>query len=272
MKIKFNYLTKILSILIMCIGFNDIAQCQDTIQSKVIELPQECKLVLDTNIDLNDPLSIDIINGIRNIIPRLQSLIPIDSIAIELAISSTNVLPLFGLGGRTNMDDFGITIEYYFDPENPNFNLELLINGLVHECHHASRLGLPGWPLTLLELMVREGLADHFMVEVTNCEQPEWSRALSEEEIKEYMILVKPVLRIEHESWNTEFNEKYFFPWMFGRDGDNQIPYWTGYSIGWKIVENYLKDHTEASASSLVFTTAEEIASSTPELIVDNKK
>lgn len=255
--------------------YSNIAFCQNDnengIHTNTIELEQGCKLVLDANIDVTDSLSIEIVNGITDIIPRVQSFIPLYSITIELAISSTNVLPFFGLGARTNMDDFGITIEYYYDPENPNFKSELLINGLVHECHHASRMGMPDWPLTLLELIVMEGLADHFMVEVTNCEQPQWSRALTEEEIKQYMILVKPILRIEHESWNAEFNEKYFVPWMFGRDGDNQIPHWTGYAIGCKIVENYLKIHPEASASSLVFTSAEEIASSTPELKVNNE-
>jgi uncharacterized protein YjaZ len=86
------------------------------------------------------------------------------------------------------------------------------------------------------------------------------------------MVLSKPILRIEHESLNAEFNEKYFIPWMFGRSGDSPIPAWTGYTLGWTIVENYLKAHPDASASSLVFTSAEEIASSTPELKVDNEK
>jgi uncharacterized protein YjaZ len=58
---------------------------------------------------------------------------------------------------------------------------------------------------------------------------------------------------------------------MFGRSGENPIPAWTGYSLGWTIVENYLKDHPEAKASSLVFTPAEEIAGSTPELMIDKK-
>jgi hypothetical protein len=128
---------------------------QNTNQETIIEITQGCKLILDANIDVNDSHSIEIINGISDIILHVQSLIPLDSIVIELAISSSNVLPFLGLGGRTIIDDSGITIEYYFDPENPNFKQELLINGLAHECHHASRMSLPYSPLTLLELMVR---------------------------------------------------------------------------------------------------------------------
>jgi hypothetical protein len=269
-------LMQTLFLIILSIISENTIYCQETPQNTrqetIIELTHGCKLILDANIDLADTVSMNIVNGIRNILPKIQSLIPLDSIAIKLAISSSNVLPFIGVGARTNMDDSGITIEYYYDPENPNFKIESLINGLVHECHHGSRMSLPNWPLTLLELMVREGLADHFMVEVTNCEQPQWSKALTKEEIKQYMILVKPILCIEHESWNAEFNEKYFFPWMFGKSGENPIPAWTGYTLGWTIVENYLKAHPKASASSLVFTSAEEIASSTPELKVDSEK
>ena len=236
---------------------------EDSIDNSIVELPHNCKLVLNSNIKLEDTLTIEIINGIQNIIKSVQSLIPLDSVTINLAISKDNVLPFLGFGGRTNMDDFGISIEYYYDPENPNFRTKSFINGLVHECHHASRVSLHNRPLILLELMVSEGLADHFMIEVTNCEQPLWSKALTKEEIKKYMIKSKPILFIKQHTWTKEFDE-----WLiFGRKGDDPIPGWTGYTLGWVIVENYLKAHPEANAASLVFTSAEEIASSTPELI-----
>ena len=263
MIIKLNYPAKILLILIMCIGINTVVQCQDNAQSKVIELPQGCKLVIDETINKNDSLSIEIINGIRDIITRVQSLVTLDSIVIKLAISNSNVLPFIGVGGRTNMDDSGVTIEYYYDPENPSYKVESLINGLVHECHHASRKSSSNWSLTLLELMVSEGLADHFMIEVTKCERPRWSQAINEEEIKQYLIKAKPIMNIKQKSWTEEFNE-----WLiFGRKGDDPIPGWTGYTLGWRIVENYLKTHPEAKASSLVLTPANVIVSSTPELM-----
>lgn len=119
--------------------------------------------------------------------------------------------------------------------------------------------------------MITEGLSDHFMIEIFNYEIPKWSQAITEVEIKQYMILVKPFSRIKHETWNAEFSENYFVPWMFGRKGEIPIPGWTGYTLGWSIVENYLKAHPEVHASSLVFTSAEEIADSTPELNVDNE-
>ncbi len=270
MKITPYVLMLISCLIILSITSVNIIYCQETTQNTrretIIELTHGCKLIIDPNIDLADSVSINIVNGIRNILPKIQSLIPLDGIAIKMAISSSNVLPFIGVGGRTNKDDSGITIEYFYDPENPNFKIESLINGLVHECHHASRMSLPDSPLTLLELMVREGLADHFMIEITHCEQPQWSRALTEEEIKQNLIMAKPILNIEQKSWTKEFDE-----WLiFGRKGDDPIPGWTGYTLGWVIVENYLKAHPDASAASLVFTAAEEIASLTPELLDSN--
>lgn len=267
MKRKYQIVRMILPIIFLFTMFNIVLFSQDIKQdathAKIIELPRGCKLVLNTTVDATDSLSIEIINGIHNVIQSVQTLLPLDSITIDLSISRNNVLPFLGFGGRTNMDDSGITIEYYFDPENPNFKTKSFINGLVHECHHASRMSWPNGKLTLLELMVREGLADHFMIEVTNCEQPKWSKALTKEEIKKYMIKSKPILFIKQDTWTQEFDE-----WLiFGRKGDDPIPGWTGYTLGWVMVENYLKVHPEARASSLVFTSAEEIASSTPEII-----
>jgi uncharacterized protein YjaZ len=267
MKRKFHLLIQISFLIIIYTFYENIIYCQekpsDTAQTKIIALDQGCKLVLDTTINPTDSLSIMIINGIHNLMPRIQKLIPADSITINIAISSVNILPAFGMGGRSINNG----IEFYIDPRNPNFSVKLLLRSLVHESCHVSRLRMPGWQLTLLECMITEGLADHFAIEVLGGEKAPWSKALTDEEIIKCMIQVKPILRLRHESWNAEFNEKYFNPWMlFGRKGDDPIPGWTGYSIGWRIVENYLKAHPEAKASSLVLTSPEVIASLTPEL------
>jgi Predicted Zn-dependent protease (DUF2268) len=268
---KFNVLLWFLLILVLSTTFNHVIYCQDskpdTIPAKIIELTQGCKLVLDSNINLADTVTIAIVDGIRNIMPRIQKLIPADSIAIDLAMSSSEVLPMFGVGGRTTSDH---AVSFYFDPRNPNFRLEFLVRSLVHECFHPTRLRMSHWQLTLLECMITEGLADHFMIELLNGDRPVWSSALTEEEIKQYIVHAKPVLHLKFESWTDEFTQKYFVPWMFGRKGDDPIPEWTGYALGWRIVDNYLKAHPEARASSLVFAPAEVIASSTPEL-VDSK-
>lgn len=82
---------QILLILILSTGLNIVVHGQDNkpdaVQAKIIELDKGCKLVLDPNIDMADTVSIKIVDGIRNILPRIQKLIPADSVTIKLAIS-----------------------------------------------------------------------------------------------------------------------------------------------------------------------------------------
>jgi Predicted Zn-dependent protease (DUF2268) len=272
MKKTYSALIQTILLLILCSEFNVVhgqESKKDTIPGKIIELSRGCKLVLDSTINLSDSVSGEIVDGIRKILPRVQKLIPADSTTIKLSISSVNILPIWGIGARTisgfTENHRVETVEIYYDPNNSNFRLELILRTLVHELHHVCRVRMPNFQLTLLECMVNEGLADHFMLEVLNCEITPFSSALTDEQIQQNIIRVKPFTRIKFESWSQEFNDKYFVPWMFGRTGDDPIPHWTGYSIGWRIVENYIKAHPEARASSLVFTSPEVIASSTPE-------
>ena len=269
----YSAIIQIIILLILCSEINVVHGQEgkkDTMSGKIIELSRGCKLVLDSTINFSDSVSREIVDGIRKILPRVQELIPADSTTIKLAISGINILPIWGIGARTISgftDNHQMeTVEIYYDPNNSNFRLELILRTLVHELHHVCRVRMPNFQLTLLECMVNEGLADHFMLEVLNCEITPFSSALTDDQIQQNIIRVKPFTRIKFESWTQEFNDKYFVPWMFGRTGDDPVPHWTGYSIGWRIVENYIRAHPEARASSLVFTSPEVIVSSTPEL------
>jgi hypothetical protein len=261
----------ILLALILFSGVNSVSLSQvskqDSIPPKIIELSQGIKLVIDANINLSDTVSIQILDGIRNILPGIQKLIPADSATIKLAISTDHILPVWGIGSRTlsgyNDNRKEETVEINYDPNHPNFRVEYIMRTLAHELHHVCRVRMPDFQVSLLECMVNEGLADHFMLEVLHCEQTSWSKALTEEQIHRYMIQVKPLMYEKYESWTKDLDI-----WMlYGEPGPGAIPGWTGYSIGWRIVENYLKAHPEARASSLVFTAPEEIVSATPELM-----
>jgi len=259
--------TYLLVLLVVSVTTDNTLRCQeksqDTTVARTIDLPLGCKLVLDPKIDPTDSISQQILSGIREIMPRIQALIPADSITIDLRVSG-EVLPFLGVGATTTGDH---SLRFNYDPGNPNFKVEYITRNLVHECYHPVRLRIPRWQLTMLECMITEGLADHFLMEVLHGERPLWSRALSDEQIHQYLLKAKPILFEKHGSWNDEFNQKFFFPWMFGRKEDDPIPGWTGYTLGWRIVEDYLKAHPDSRASSLIFTPAEVIASETPELV-----
>ena len=238
----------------------------DSAPERVVDLDHGCKLAIDAKLDPDDAVTCDIERQVRAVVSQVQSSIPAHDLTIHVKLSDPSserfIVPQMGVGGHPIGTD---TVWMYFQPENPNFKTSFVASGLPHEIHHAIRLRNPDWHWSLLESMVMEGLADHFQIEVVGGEPGPWTRALTPEEIQRSLIRVKPLLRVKVESYQ-EFVEEYETPWLFGRSGDNPIPRWTGYTLGWWIVENYLRAHPEARASTLVQTSAEEIASATPEI------
>jgi uncharacterized protein YjaZ len=152
----------------------------------------------------------------------------------------------------------------FIQPQNPHFSPVFVGRGLPHEIHHAIRLRQPNWRCSLLEVLVMEGLADHFVVEALGGKPGPWTQALTEEQLQDFRIRAKPYLRVRTESY-AELVER-CKTWL-APSGSKPMPKWAGYSFGWQIVENYLRAHPKARASTLVQESAEVIASATPELL-----
>jgi uncharacterized protein YjaZ len=242
------------------------APTADSAPERVVELDRGCELAMDAKLGPDDPLTRDVERQVRLVVSKVQGLIAANDLTIHIKKSDKSterfLVPQLGVGGHPIGTD---TVWMYIQPENPNFKTEFLSRGLPHEIHHAIRLRNPDWHWSLLESFVMEGLADHFVIEVAGGEPGAWSRALTDEEARRNLARVKPLLRIKIESY-TEFVEKYETPWLFGRSGDDPIPRWTGYALGWRIVENYLRAHPDTRASSLVDASADAIAGATPGL------
>jgi uncharacterized protein YjaZ len=99
-----------------------------------------------------------------------------------------------------------------------------------------------------LGALINEGLADHFDMEVNSTSPYLWNKALNEEELKIFQKLA------EKEYFNENYNHN---DWFFGSTERN-IPRWTGYSLGFYLVEKYLKTHPDQKASNLYNVEAEE--------------
>jgi uncharacterized protein YjaZ len=173
------------------------------------------------------------INDVQNklTLPRLDVVVVDDA---DMAIAET------GVGGSApNAHVLYIYI-------NPNFaNLEAVLeleirSTLAHELHHCARWAAVGYGTTLLEAIVSEGLADHFDIEVNGGSPKPWSIALSEDELQSTILKAK-------ESFNSDYNHS---DWFYG---SKEIPRWAGYSLGFKIVGEYI-NKTGKSASELVAT------------------
>ena len=148
-----------------------------------------------------------------------------------------------GIGGFTQDAH---TMFISLNPRHPNFKNALeneLFFMLAHELNHTIRWQKQVEGDTLLEAMIFEGLADHFAMEVTGRRKlTSYSDALTPEQKKTFTKKAKEVWK------KPTYNHK---EWFYGSAPDI-IPRWTGYTLGYDLVANYLQAHPETLPPKLV--------------------
>lgn len=182
------------------------------------------------------------------ILPAAASAISAHNIDIVVGIDAKCVILETGVGGSTQSPHL---VFVWIDPSHTNVQTNLtstIQSTIVHELHHVMRSRTHPWPGTLLDDIVGEGLADHFDMEITGSEPPQWAHALSDEQLEEMYTRAEPLFHTKGNGYSN---------WMFGSP-EESIPQWTGYALGFKIVDDYIK-HTGKKASELVDTPTAEL-------------
>lgn len=147
------------------------------------------------------------------------------------ATGNRSLVDLDGVSGCCyDADKVTIRIDTKLFNKNDSYSVE---RTLAHELFHASDIkkGVDIINGTMREFLINEGSADLFSKKITG-KIPIWARALSKKEIDHYWKIIKPIL-------NIQMNDELYYKWFI--DGDEKIPKWTGYSIGYWFVENKLK-------------------------------
>ncbi|WP_430786592.1 DUF2268 domain-containing protein [Virgibacillus flavescens] len=148
------------------------------------------------------------------------------------------------LGGVSAFTDYNGNLCFIVYPDEKVRSI--LKSIIAHEYHHhwrIKKLGTTEKNETLLDRLVLEGLAEHFVrIELGEACLGPMMRALSEEEARTL--------------WNTKYLEHLSDhgdktdPFMFG-DKDQGIPLWAGYSIGYYIVKWFIEKHNFKSIEEL---------------------
>ncbi|HRH55397.1 MAG TPA: DUF2268 domain-containing putative Zn-dependent protease [Candidatus Paceibacterota bacterium] len=160
-----------------------------------------------------------------------ESIFGVSDVEIIVEVNPEFVIPQTGAGGFTPSSH---SVFIYIDPENINLqqNLEREIRSTVtHEYHHAVRNRAINWEKdSLLGAMITEGLADHFDIEVNGGGPRPWSVALSGMQLEEFEIRARPIFDSRDSNNNA---------WLLGSETEG-LPKWGGYSLGFKLVGDYL--------------------------------
>ena len=153
----------------------------------------------------------------------------------DIDILVTNRIPMIipenGAGGFTFSADF---IRIIIDDEKATENL--ISENVVHELCHAARWGKNDeWIKSLFDGLIFEGLAcvleDEFAIK--NSEKTLFIKTIlerSDEENEKILAVVRDKLD------SNEYNyDEIFF------NGNNKLPRWAGYSLGYYLVKKYLE-------------------------------
>lgn len=187
-----------------------------------------------------------IINSIKKGIDTTSRLIDVKNVDFRVLVFPERTIPRIGMSGAAPNDK---QIYILLNPNHPKFDEAItthIIQTIPHEYHHTLRYRTVGYGNNLFEAMISEGLACHFAIEVCKMDTPDYCRALSEEQFKEWKEKAEKV-------W---FNSDYdHLEWFVGLK--KTIPANTGYTIGFRLVSDYFKKHPGETASSLYKITAD---------------
>jgi len=169
--------------------------------------------------------------------------IPVSNVDVVVVDNPLSVIPEIGIGGHAMSANYVVvSLDHEFNNLKKTLKLNL-VDTLAHELCHAVRWQAIGYPYNnLLEALITEGLADHFANEITKTKnlQP-WDKALISEQVKIFLKKVK----------GEYFNKNYIHhEWFFGSEKKG-IPRWTGYTIGFNLVGEYLKKNPDKKPSQL---------------------
>lgn len=158
------------------------------------------------------------------------------------------VIPETGTTGQAYRSSlFSLTL----DPDNPNFERSLgdgdLRRTVAHEVHHCMRMAGPGYGSTLGEALVSEGLAGQFVSRLFGSPPEPWERAVTDEVLEANLPDDATLIGDghDHRAWFFGLGERY--------------PRWLGYTLGYRIVGDWLEARTSIRGDAWVNVPAQEV-------------
>lgn len=221
-------------------GFKSKKKLKDFIVFNVFE-GQNLKL---KNISKKE--SENIISSIESIFKKCDSLIELNK-DLKIVILPTN--QSFVSEKMKGSTGYTVSAETMFIFINPkSINLKTINNTIkktfVHEYNHAARIMY--FPkinsMSLLDNLVFEGLADNFQkMVIKGSKVPPWSMSLSRNEAK---IIFNEIIEKIQSKKESNFFELFF--------ENKNYPLWAGYSIGYYIVDSFLKNNSNNEWKEIV--------------------
>lgn len=212
-------------------GFRTKTGLRDYLASSIFD--DETKIIPTASFNRRE-----IIKIIRSTLLSCCRVLPTDKITVF-------VFPTFStfvakkMSGATGYTPWKGVILLFINPRSTNWK-RALPKTIAHEFNHAVVLKYQKWT-TLLDSMIFEGLAEHFKEAIFGGGRSPWTKALPLPESR----VAFARLRKNITSASPKLYYKVFFE-------NKTYPRWTGYTIGYHIVEQFIKSEPSVPWEKLV--------------------
>ena len=193
----------------------------------------------------------DLLDVLKKAVKKANKLLKHSNCNILVFTDSEKAISEVGIGGLSWKTDW---IRIDIDLKN-KLELTKVINKnmpamIAHELHHVRRGKSVGYGDTLGEALVTEGLAQSFEEILHPDYEVIYAHYLTKKELEKSWKQAQPLLK------SKKYNHG---EWFFGK---GKLKRWTGYSLGYDIVQQYLKIHPTKNPTTLVDTPAKLILKS----------
>lgn len=193
----------------------------------------------------------EIIKIIETVIDRYEKIHTLKPFDVVVAENKTRVNTGQGVGGLTSTA-YELYITLDLDDKNVRGNINTYLASIIaHELTHLLRaqVGLPSVPnCSLGDDVIGEGLADHLSLSLYPEQDSSWINGLSK---KDFERMKKEFIK-EHKTMQYDR-----IAWIYGAEYAN-IPYCTGYTLGYAVVKGYLEANNK-SIEDILLTDSDEI-------------
>ncbi|MEO1575992.1 MAG: DUF2268 domain-containing putative Zn-dependent protease [Pseudomonadota bacterium] len=183
---------------------------------------------------------------IEDTVDQANATLPVEQSKFTVRSDASRTVPGYGIAGfALDINDIEIVVDPLF-PGLEQALRERLPYVVAHELHHIVRLRDPGIYQTLFDALIFEGMADHYARDLTGAGLAPWSDAFPEADTDQYLVRAEPL-------FDSGFD---FQAWFFGQGTD--LPVWTGYTLGYRILRDYYDARPDLSAADTVNAPADD--------------
>jgi uncharacterized protein YjaZ len=173
----------------------------------------------------------DIRNCITKTISKCDKLINVPPLYV-FVFPTQNKFIQEQMNGVSGFSPYKKTIHLYINPEVEGW-FKKLSETIAHETAHTISHSLFKWE-TILDILIFEGVAEHFREAVIGGEQSPWTKAISSQKVKEILEKLE-TKNLLNDKKNKDLYNNLFF-------GGKEFPQWSGYTIGYILVKNVLEN------------------------------